>query len=80
MRPRVAEAHDAAFAVTFGDAGDGGFEFALVRRGGFGFSGGFFGNFRRHKFFLSEPLVVGLTECDSSESPENSQTQDGALM
>ena len=78
QRPRVAEAHDAAFAVAFGDGGDGGFEFALVRRSGLGFSGRFFGNFRRHNFFLSEPYVVGLTERDSSESPGNSQMPDGA--
>ncbi len=51
QRPGIAEAHDAAFAITLGDGGNGGVEFALVRRGGLGFSGGFFGNFRRHKFF-----------------------------
>jgi hypothetical protein len=29
---------------------------------------------------ISLTFVVGFTECDSSESPENSQTQDGLIL
>src|ERR1039458_8778778 len=58
QRPGIAEAHDAAFAVTLGDGGNGGVEFALVRRGGFGFSGRFFGNFWRHNFSFRSPWLL----------------------
>ena len=45
LRPRVAEAHDRAVAVGFGDGRDRGIQFAFARRGGFGFNGGFLNGF-----------------------------------
>ena len=51
---RIAEAHDRAFTVGFGDGGDGGIQFARARGAGFGFDNGFvsglFSGFGGHKF------------------------------
>ena len=74
LRPRVAQAHDAAFAVTFGDGGNGGFEFPRVRRGGFGLGSGFFSSFGCHK--ILRWLVLDYQPADGSESGWNSQTPD----
>jgi hypothetical protein len=54
----IPESHNAAFAVAFGNGGDGRIQLAGARSGGFGFRGGFIGSFRRHKFGAVSLLVV----------------------
>ena len=58
LRAGVAQAHDAAFAVGFGDGGNGGVQFAMAGGrsfggfGGFGVGGRFFNDLGRHKGLL----------------------------